>query len=150
MANPILGDGGLGNGDAQLRQLAMHAGSSPERVGPAHVPYQLTCVVFREKLSSASKNPGPRGSPQDPQASDASAAAAAPFPLLTAKTESCFSSLSLSQEGQRGASSLELRTSDSKRLSHSKAGVFEDRHIEIIARLDRHTVRPIAAPSARS
>ena len=42
MANPILGDGGLGNGDAQLRQLAMHAGSSPERVGPAHVPYQLT------------------------------------------------------------------------------------------------------------
>ena len=42
MANPILGDGGLGNGDAQLCQLAMHAGSSPERVGPAHVPYQLT------------------------------------------------------------------------------------------------------------
>ena len=42
MANHILGDGGLGNGDAQLRQLAMHAGSSPERVGPAHVPYQLT------------------------------------------------------------------------------------------------------------
>ena len=42
MANPILGDGSLGNGDAQLRQLAMHAGSSPERVGPAHVPYQLT------------------------------------------------------------------------------------------------------------
>ena len=42
MANHILGDGGLGNGDAQLCQLAMHAGSSPERVGPAHVPYQLT------------------------------------------------------------------------------------------------------------
>ena len=42
MANHILGDGGLGNGDAQLCQLAMHAGSSPERVGPAHVPNQLT------------------------------------------------------------------------------------------------------------
>ena len=42
MANHILGDGGLGNGDAQLCQLAMHAGSSPERVGPAHIPYQLT------------------------------------------------------------------------------------------------------------
>ena len=42
MANPILGDGGPGNGAAQLCQLAMHAGSSPERVGPAHVPYQLT------------------------------------------------------------------------------------------------------------
>ena len=42
MANHILGDGSLGNGDAQLRQLAMHAGSSPERVGPAHIPYQLT------------------------------------------------------------------------------------------------------------
>ncbi len=26
----------------KLCQLAMHAGSSPERVGPAHVPYQLT------------------------------------------------------------------------------------------------------------
>ena len=42
MANHILGDGGLGNGDAQLCQLAMNAGSSPERVGPAHVPNQLT------------------------------------------------------------------------------------------------------------
>ena len=42
MANPILGDGGLGNEDAQLRQLAMHVGNSPERVGSAHVPYQLT------------------------------------------------------------------------------------------------------------
>ena len=42
LREPILGDGGLGNGDAQLCQLAMHAGSSPERVGPAHVPYQLT------------------------------------------------------------------------------------------------------------
>ena len=47
MANHILGDGGLGNGDAQLCQLAMHAGSSQERVGPAHVPYQLT--YFRER-----------------------------------------------------------------------------------------------------
>ena len=34
----ILGDGGLGNGDAQLCQLAMLRGELPmERVGPAHV-----------------------------------------------------------------------------------------------------------------
>ena len=79
------------------------------------------CVLCRlpGKAQFSEQEPGPRGSPQDPQASGTSAAAA-PFPLLTAKTESCFSSLSLSQEGQRGASSLELRTSDSKRLSHSK------------------------------
>ncbi len=66
------------------------------------------------------QEPGPRGSPQGPQGPGASRATAAPFPVFTAKTESCFSSCSLSQAGQRGASSLELKTSDSNRLSHSK------------------------------
>ena len=53
MANHILGDGSLGNGDAQLCQLAMHAGSSPERVGPAHVPYQLTYFGSRRLVVQA-------------------------------------------------------------------------------------------------
>ena len=61
MANPILGDGGLGNGDAQLRQLAMHAGSSPERVGPAHVPYQRT--YFGSNAWSSGPTPSALPSP---------------------------------------------------------------------------------------
>ena len=32
MANHVLGDGGLGYGYAKLRQLAVHAGSAPERI----------------------------------------------------------------------------------------------------------------------
>ncbi len=41
MANHVLGDGGLGNGDAKLYKLAVHAGSSPKRIGAAHVADQL-------------------------------------------------------------------------------------------------------------
>ena len=52
---------GLGNGDAQLRQLAMHAGSSPERVGPAYVPYQLT--YFESDAWSSRPTPSALPSP---------------------------------------------------------------------------------------
>ena len=41
MANHVLGDGGLGNGNAKLRELAVHARRSPERLGSTHVPDQL-------------------------------------------------------------------------------------------------------------
>ncbi len=41
MVNHVLGDGGLGNGYAKLRQLAVHAGRTPERIGLAHLPDQL-------------------------------------------------------------------------------------------------------------
>ena len=40
-ANHVLGDGGLGNGYTKLRQLAVHAGRTPERIGLAHLPDQL-------------------------------------------------------------------------------------------------------------
>ena len=39
--NHVLGNGGLGNGNAKLRKLAVHTGSSPERIGSAHIPDQL-------------------------------------------------------------------------------------------------------------
>ena len=41
MANHVLGYGSLGNGDAELREFTVHAGSSPERIGSTHVPDQL-------------------------------------------------------------------------------------------------------------
>ena len=61
MANPILGDGGLGNGYTKLPQLAMHAGSSPERVGPAQVPYQLK--YFESDAWSSGPTPSALPSP---------------------------------------------------------------------------------------
>ncbi len=41
MANHVLGNGGLGGGYAKLYKLAVHAGSSPKRIGAAHVADQL-------------------------------------------------------------------------------------------------------------
>ena len=41
MVNHVLGYGGRGNGDAELRELAVHAGRSPERIGSTHVTDQL-------------------------------------------------------------------------------------------------------------
>ncbi len=41
MSHQILGDGGLGNRDAQLQQLAMHAWRAPKRIGGADAPDQL-------------------------------------------------------------------------------------------------------------
>ncbi len=74
----------------------------------------------REKRQFVEQEPGPRGSPQLPQDPGDASEAAAPFPLLTAKTESCFSSFTLSHDGHRGVSSEELNTSVSNRLLHSK------------------------------
>ncbi len=41
MPNHVHGHRGLGNGDAELRELAVHARRSPQRIGSAHVPDQL-------------------------------------------------------------------------------------------------------------
>jgi len=39
--NHVFGHGGLGKRDSELRELAVYAGSSPERIGSAHVPDQF-------------------------------------------------------------------------------------------------------------
>ena len=41
IANHVLGNDGLGNGQAKLHQLAMHSGSTPERIRPRYVSDQL-------------------------------------------------------------------------------------------------------------
>ena len=62
MANPILGDGGLGNGDAQLCQLAMNAGSLPREGWPcscsesAHVFRERRLVVRAYAIGSSKSN----------------------------------------------------------------------------------------------
>ena len=61
MANHILGDGGLGNGDAQLRQLAMHAGSSPERV--ALLMFRIRLTYFGSDAWSSGPTPSALPSP---------------------------------------------------------------------------------------
>ena len=62
--------------------------------------------------------PGPRGSPQLPQGSGEEAAA--PFFVLAENTEICCSNFWLSQDGHRGTSPLERKTSHSNRSSQSK------------------------------
>ena len=44
MSDHVLGDGGLRDVDAELEQLAVHAGCSPERVGEAYLPDESTDV----------------------------------------------------------------------------------------------------------
>ena len=53
MANHILGDGSLGNGDAQLRQLAMQRGESPQR--------GLALLMFRISSRISGATPGRPG-----------------------------------------------------------------------------------------
>ena len=71
-----------------------------------------------------SQEPGPRGSPQEPQdpadedASEAELDDGRPPPEPTAKTERSLSIFRLSQDGQRGFASP--RTNSSKRFSHSR------------------------------
>ena len=70
------------------------------------------------------QEPGPRGSPQEPQdpadedASEAELDDVRPPPEPTAKTERSLSIFRLSQDGQRGFESP--RTNSSKRFSHSR------------------------------
>ena len=44
VSHHVLGHGGLGNRDAELHQLATHAGSAPERIGRTDVPDQFAYV----------------------------------------------------------------------------------------------------------
>ena len=37
----VTGDGSLGDGDAELEQLAVNPGSAPQRIGAAHLPDQV-------------------------------------------------------------------------------------------------------------
>ena len=40
MRNHIVGDGSLREGDAELEQLAVNSGSTPQWIGAIHFPYQ--------------------------------------------------------------------------------------------------------------
>jgi len=68
MATHVLGNGGLGNGNAKLYKLAVHAGSSPKRIGATHVPDQLAYCGRYAWASGTTSSTIPRPIPSDPGA----------------------------------------------------------------------------------
>ena len=59
--NHVLGHGGLGNGYAELREFAVHAGCSPQRIGSRHVPEHF--ADFRSDTGSTGSSPPTLPSP---------------------------------------------------------------------------------------
>ncbi len=76
------------------------------------------CPSWRSSFQFTPQEPGPRGSPHEPQPAGASGAFAPPPPAPTAKTDRSFSSFPLAQPGHRGRASPS--TNSSKRRSHSR------------------------------